>query len=54
MLKSKFETVWYALHCFREDCIPEGDPMYDEQWDEICQAMAVIMYACGVKKEEID
>lgn len=53
MLK-EFKTVWDALHGFREDCIPEGDPMYDEQWDDICHAMAVITDACGVKDEEID
>jgi len=50
----EFETVWDALQGFREDCIPEGDPMYDEQWGDICRAMGVIIDACGVKNEEID
>lgn len=54
MLKSEFETVWYALQCFREDCIPEGDPMYDEQWDAICGSMARIMETVGIKHEELD
>lgn len=37
------QTIWDALHGFREDCIPEGDdPIYDEQWDDICTAMAWI------------
>jgi hypothetical protein len=36
------ETVWEALHAFREDCIPEGDPAYDDQWSDICTAMAWI------------
>tara|TARA_R110000851_G_scaffold47513_2_gene115351 strand:- start:1479 stop:1649 length:171 start_codon:yes stop_codon:yes gene_type:complete len=36
------ETVWDALQCFREDCIPEGEEMYDEQWEDICTAMAWI------------
>ena len=53
-ITKEFKTVWDALYGFREDCIPEGDPMYDEQWDDICRAMGVIMDACGVKNEEID
>jgi len=39
---SWLETIWDALHGFREDCIPEGDTSYDEQWDDICTAMAWI------------
>jgi hypothetical protein len=41
--RSWFSTVWDALHSYREDCIPTDD----EQWDEICTAMAWI-------EEEID
>ena len=38
-----FETIWNALHSHRENCIPEGgDPTYDEEWDDICTAMAWI------------
>lgn len=33
------ETVWDALHAYREDLIPEGDEMHDEIWDDICTAM---------------
>ena len=36
-----FETVWNALHGFREDCISTDD----EQWDDICTAMAWITEA---------
>ena len=36
------ETVWEALHAYREDLIPEGDEGYDEIWSDICLAMAVI------------
>tara|TARA_A100001515_G_C4447013_1_gene168920 strand:+ start:96 stop:428 length:333 start_codon:yes stop_codon:yes gene_type:complete len=36
------KVIWDALHAYREDCIPEGDSMYDEQWNEICTAMANI------------
>jgi len=36
------KVIWNALHGFREDCIPEGDLHYDEQWDEITTAMAAL------------
>jgi len=36
------DTIWDALQMVREDCIPEGDESYDEQWDEITSAMAFI------------
>ena len=42
---SWLETVWEALHGFREDCISEGDQDHDEQWDDICTAMAWITEA---------
>ena len=37
------DTVWIALHGFREDCISTDD----EQWDEICTAMAWIEEELG-------
>ena len=37
------ETVWNALQGFREDCISTDD----EQWDEICTAMAWITEELG-------
>lgn len=36
------ETVWDALHAYREDLIPEGDKQYDEIWSDVCTAMAWI------------
>ena len=39
------QVVWAALHGYREDCIPEHDPMWDEEWDDICTAMAWITEA---------
>ena len=36
------ETIWQALEGYRENCIPEGEAQYDEQWSEICTAMAWI------------
>ncbi len=41
-MKQELETVWDALHAYREDLIPEGDEQYDEIWDDICTAMAWI------------
>lgn len=35
---SWIDTVWDALQGYREDCISEDD----EQWDDICTAMAWI------------
>lgn len=55
---SALETVWEALHGFREDCIPEGDPTYDDQWGDICTAMAWITEALdlptGADEEQAD
>lgn len=39
--ESWFETIWDALHSYREDCIPK-DEEYDPIWDDICTAMAWI------------
>ena len=38
--ESWFETIWDALHGYREDCIPEDHEVYEEQWSDICTAMA--------------
>ena len=35
------KPIWDALHDYRENNIPEGTEMYDEQWDAICYAMAI-------------
>lgn len=40
--ESWLETVWAALHAYREDCIPESDPTYNDQWNDITTAMAWI------------
>ena len=39
---SWLETVWDALHAYREDLIPESDEKHDEEWDDICTAMGWI------------
>jgi hypothetical protein len=36
------EVVWAVLNDYRENSIPEGEPIYDSEWDEICTAMAWI------------
>jgi len=49
--ESWLETVWDALGGYREDCIPEGEEMYDEEWDDICTAMAFIREELGLPDE---
>ena len=41
------ETIWTALHAYREDCISEGDERNDEEWQEICEAMEDIANTCN-------
>jgi transcriptional regulator of met regulon len=41
-IQEQLAIIWEALHAYREDLIPEGDELYDELWDDICLAMAVI------------
>ena len=41
-IKQQLETIWDALHAYREDSVSEGDEMHDAIWDEVCTAMAVI------------
>jgi hypothetical protein len=38
--ESWLETIWSALHAYRND--REGNPDYDEEWSDICTAMAWI------------
>jgi hypothetical protein len=45
--------VWNALEGYREDCIPEGDDLYDEQWNDICTAMAWIAEELEISNEEM-
>lgn len=40
--QSMIDTIWNALHCYREDCIPESQPEYDDDWSDVCTAMAWI------------
>ena len=38
----ELNTIWKVLHTYREDSIPEGIDNNDEEWDDICYAMARI------------
>jgi hypothetical protein len=49
--ESWLETIWNALHSHRETCIPEGEPAYDAEWDEICTAMAWVREALDLPGE---
>lgn len=49
--ESWLETIWQALHAYREDCIPEGEKFYDDEWSDICTAMAWIREEMGLPDE---
>ena len=46
------EFIWDKLHGYREDCIPESNPDYDEEWSDICISMAWIEGGCDVERVE--
>ncbi len=48
-MENSLQIIWNALHSYREDCIPEGDLFYDDQWNQICAAMARIHKALGLE-----
>ena len=48
--KSWLDAIWGALAGYREDCIPEGEEAYDEEWSDICTAMAWIAEELGVEE----
>lgn len=50
-MEDSLQIIWDALHSYREDCIPEGDLFYDEQWDQICTAMAHIHEALNERTQ---
>lgn len=45
----QLEIIWDALAAYREDLIPEGDEIYDKEWDDICTAMAWITEDLGLE-----
>lgn len=53
--QSWLNTLWDALSSYRDDCIPEGaEKRYDEEWSEICRAMAWITEALGLPRDPDD
>ena len=50
--KESLETVWGVLHQYREDLIPEGDEAYDNEWGDVCTAMAWITDALGAEDND--
>jgi hypothetical protein len=43
IIRDEMESLWNALHSYRETCIPEGvDSQYDAVWSEICSIMAKV------------
>lgn len=53
--KGWLQVVWLGLEGYRETCIPEGlEESYDQEWQEICTAMAWIAEALEVDPMEID
>ena len=49
---SWLEKIWEALHEFRDVNIPEGPPHHDDQWGDICTAMAWISEELGVNDDD--
>jgi len=42
MGSKELSRIWEVLHTYREDSIPEGIDNNDEEWDDVCYAMARI------------
>lgn len=51
---SWLDTVWSALHGFRDQCIPEGQLVHDAQWSDICTAMSWIAGELGLEDYPFD
>jgi hypothetical protein len=49
--QKNLDIIWNALAALREDLIPEGDPLYDAQWNEICEAMAYLAEDLGIEEQ---
>jgi len=49
-IDESIDIVWAALEDYRSKLIPEGRPVNDKRWDDICTAMAVITEDLGLEK----
>ena len=45
--RSQLDLIWDALHFYRAYGIPEGDKANDDQWSDLCSAMAYISEDLG-------
>ena len=52
-VQESIATVWKALHAYRSTAIHEGEPQHDNDWSDICTAMAHIQELLNCE-EEID
>ena len=52
--RAQLDLIWEALFAYREDLIPEGDPNYDEQWNEICTAMHWISEDLNIRENDLE
>ena len=53
-MRKNLSTIWNALWQYRVDCIPVEAEMetYNEEWDEICRAMAHLHEALGIEQKD--
>jgi hypothetical protein len=51
-MEGNLSLIWNALHFYREHGIPEGVSEYDDQWSELCSAMAYISEDLGIDSME--
>jgi hypothetical protein len=45
------DCIWNALHAYRFELIPEGDAAMDEEWSELCTAMAWLREELELEEE---
>lgn len=48
---SWLDCIWEALHAYREELIPEGEAVYDEEWSDLCTAMAWLREELELEEE---
>ena len=49
--KEAIAQIWSVLEDYRDNKIPEGKPKFDDEWDDICVAMAVIQEDLGCEED---
>ena len=51
-IDEQMEIVWTALGKYRDELIPEGTLDNDNEWSDICTAMAVIAEDLNLDSQE--